>query len=634
MKKMLIVFLCCFSAMGYGQKNTRSANKQAQKSYEAANQSLSYDLFDKAITQLQDAVKFDSEFTAAYQRLGDINRILKRYEEAKKHYKKVLVIDPEFDQRTFWGLGQSEFYTGSYENALKLFNAYLNWPNLPEENKKQARKFIRDSEFGINALKKPVVFNPINLGANINTNQEEYLPAITADEETIIFTRRTNNNEDFYTSSKLDSKWKKSIYLSTNINTSTLNEGAQCISPDGMYLFFTGCNRPDGKGRCDIYVCKREGKEWSKPFNLGAPINTPAWETQPSLTANGRTLYFVSSRAGGLGGDDIWKTELLDGGNWSEPVNLGPNVNTPFNEHSPFIHHDNNSLYFASDGWPGLGNKDLFLSKKDESGNWNVPVNLGYPINTAAEESGLTISSNGLTAFFASDMKGGFGGMDIYSFSLPQAVRPGLVTYVKGNVFDAKTKQPLEANILITALKTNELAFEDVSDYETGDFLATMPAAGKSYGLSVDRKGYLFYSENFALDTVNDLNKPFKLSIPLQKIEVGGMVVLKNIFFDTNKFELLPESKAELLQLIKFMNENPSVSIEIAGYTDNVGEDKSNQVLSENRANTVYKYLIANKIAAARLTFKGFGENNPVASNATGEGRQQNRRTEFKITSD
>lgn len=631
MKKILFLFLCCCSSLAYSQKNIKSENKQAQKKYETANQSLSYDLYDKAISELQEAVKYDNQFAAAYQRLGDINRLLKKYDLAKQSYKKVLEIDPEFDQRTFWGLAQSEFYTGNYTAALELFIRYSNWPNLSEDNKKQAAKFIRDCQFSVNAIQNPVPFKPVNLGSAINTSQEEYLPAITADEETIIFTRRTNNNEDFYTSSKLNNKWKKSVSLSDNINTSTFNEGAQCISPDGMYLFFTGCNRPDGNGRCDIYVCKREGKDWSKPFNLGPPVNTSAWETQPSLTANGRTLYFVSSRAGGMGGEDIWKTELLDGGKWSEPVNLGPNINTPYNEHSPFIHHDNTTLYFASDGWPGLGNKDLFLSKKDDSGNWSKPLNLGYPINTSGEESGLTVSSNGLTAFFASDMKGGFGGMDIYSFDLPKPLRPEIVTYVKGNVFDAKTKEPLDANILITALKTNTIAFEDISDYETGDFLATMPAAGKSFGLSVDKKGYLFYSENFSLEKSVVPDKPYKLSIPLHKIEVGGMVMLKNIFFDTNKFELLPESKAELLQLINFLNENPTVSIEIAGYTDNVGEDKSNLLLSENRANTVYKYLIANKIAASRLTFKGFGENNPVASNATEEGRQQNRRTEFKI---
>jgi outer membrane protein OmpA-like peptidoglycan-associated protein len=321
---------------------------------------------------------------------------------------------------------------------------------------------------------------------------------------------------------------------------------------------------------------------------------------------------------------------LIPGGGWKDPVNLGPTINTPYDEISPFIHHDDNTLYFSSNGWPGLGSKDLFVARKDASGQFQKPVNLGYPINTFGEESGLTVSSSGKNAFFSSNMKGGFGGMDIYSFELPQALRPNLVTYVKGKVFDAKTKETLDANVKITALKTDAIAFEDISDYETGEFLATMQA-GKSYGLSVERKGYMLFSENFSLEKPDAANKPYMLSVPLQPIEVGKMVILKNIFFETNKFNLLPESKAELQELINFMELNPSVTIEIDGHTDNVGDDKVNQLLSENRAKSVYSFLITNKIPAARLTYKGFGETSPMAANTSDEGRQQNRRTEFKI---
>jgi outer membrane protein OmpA-like peptidoglycan-associated protein len=338
----------------------------------------------------------------------------------------------------------------------------------------------------------------------------------------------------------------------------------------------------------------------------------------------------VSTRPGGLGGYDIWKTTLGLNGSWSNPVNLGPGINTPYDEISPFIHHDSNTLYFASNGWPGLGNKDLFMSKMDGSGIFSKPANLGYPINTPQEESGLTVSSDGRTAFFASSIKGGFGGMDIYSFEMPKTARPNLVTYVKGKVFDAKTKEPLDANIKITALKSNEIAFEDVSDFDTGEFLAVMQS-GKSFGLSVDKKGYLFHSENFSLEKAGAANQPYQLLVPLKKIEAGGMVILKNIFFETNKFNLLAESKAELQELINFLTQNPTLTIEIGGHTDNVGDEKLNQMLSENRAKSVYNYLIENKIAASRLTYKGFGKTSPVAVNTTDEGRQQNRRTEFKI---
>lgn len=617
--------------MAYSQKDIKSANKQAQKKYEEGKAALAYTLYEKALEEFKDAIKIDPAFAAAYQQSADIYKTLKQYEQAKLNYRKVLEIDPEFHSLTFLGLAESELNTGEYTSALQHFRNYASLPGVSEKNKALAAKYIADCEFSIIAMNKPVPFNPVNLGATINTDKDEYLPVVTADEETLIFTRMANNNEDFYTSKKLENKWNRAAFLSRNINTEEYNEGTQCISPDGMYLFFTGCNRPDGNGRCDIYVCKREGKDWSKPFNLGAPINTSGWESQPSISADGRTLYFASTRPGGLGSSDIWKTELRSDGEWSNPVNLGPNINTPYDEISPFIHPDDQTLYFSSNGWPGFGNKDLFVSRKDETENFQKPVNLGYPINTSAEESGLMVSSNGRTAFFSSSMKGGFGNMDIYSFELPQSVRPNMVTYVKGRVYDAKTKEPLDANIKITRLKTNKTIFEDISDFETGEFLATMPAAGKSFGLSVDKKGYLFYSENFSLEKPETVDKPFKLSIPLHKIEVGKMVVLKNIFFETNKFDLLPESKAELQEMISFLNSNPTVSIEIGGHTDNVGDEKANKTLSENRANTVYKYLIFNKINPSRLTYKGYGESSPMAENTSEDGRQKNRRTEFKI---
>lgn len=630
-----VVFLICFlPVVCLAQKVTTSQNRAAQKSYELANQHIGNKAYERALNELKKAVSEDSQFTAAFQQLGDLYRRLNDYPNAVINYRKVLEIDPDFYNLTYFGIAESELNTGDYQNALIHFRKYASFPGLSEESKTRTAKFINDCLFSIEALKVPVSFKPINLGTGVNSPQDEYLPVVTADERTIIFTRKASNNEDFFTSSKNDNKWSHSKSLSPNINTYEFNEGAQCISPDGNYLFFTGCNRPDGLGRCDIYISKREGNEWSKPFNIGAPINTSGWESQPSISADGRTLYFVSTRNGGKGGYDIWKSDLKDGGEWTVPVNLGPEINTAYDEQSPFIHPDDQTLYFSSNGWPGLGGKDLFVSRKkmngDEQSGWSKPENLGYPINTFGEETGMTISSNGQVAYFASNQKGGSGGLDIYSFEMPEKSRPNAVTYVKALVYDKQTKEPLEAKVQIINVRNNSFAFDDMTDAVTGEFLATL-AIGKSFALNVSRDGYLFYSQNFTPD-LKLSTKPYTIEVPLQKIEVGGLVVLNNVFFESNKYDLLPESKTELNQLIVFLQDNSGIRIEIGGHTDNVGDDKSNQILSENRAKTVYDYLLSHKLTGNRLSFKGYGENKPVFDNSTEEGRKNNRRTEFKIT--
>ena len=433
---------------------------------------------------------------------------------------------------------------------------------------------------------------------------------------------------------KRNGEWSVAEFLSKEINTSNFNEGAQNISPDGNYLFFTGCNRPDGLGRCDIYISKREGNDWSTPFNIGGPVNTAGWESQPSISADGRTLYFVSNRQGGYGGYDIWSAELNTDGTWSNPINLGQEINTSFDEQSPFIHPDNESLYFSSNGWPGLGNKDLFLSRKtyvgDKQTGWQKPENLGFPINTFAEESGLSISNNGKLAFFSSIQNEGFGKLDIYSFELPDQLKPKPVTYVKGKISDSLSKEALDAHIQITDLKNGKTIYDEIADPENGEFLVTLPV-GKSYGLTVSKAGYLFYSHNFTL--VRNVEKlPFNLDVALQKIEIGKMVVLNNIFFETNKYDLLPESRTELQELILFLRENPTIAIEIGGHTDNIGDIQSNLMLSTDRAKIVYEYLLKNKIPLKNLSFKGYGEAQPIFDNNTEQGRKNNRRTEFKIT--
>jgi outer membrane protein OmpA-like peptidoglycan-associated protein len=610
------------------QRQYSTKNRDAIKYFAIANQNLDDHVYDEAIENLKKAIGEDSRFIEAHAQLGDVLRMRHLYKQAVEQYLKVIELSPDFNRSVYLKIGETEIYEAKYPQAQQHLEKYLTYQDLTPQNIAFAQKLLADAKFSIQAIQHPVPFKPVNMGPNINTADDEYLPVATADESMLIFTRKINNNEDFYKSLKVNSKWDTATYLSDQINTPQYNEGAQSISQDGKFLFFTGCNRPDGRGRCDIYIAQKKGDDWAKPFDLSAPINTSGWESQPSISADGRTLYFVSNKKGGYGGYDIWKSNLTDKG-WGEPENLGPNINTAYNEQSPFIHPDDSTLYFGSNGWPGLGNKDLFVSRLGKDGKWQKPENLGYPINTNGDENGLTLTAYGNYAFFASDNLNGYGGYDIYTFELPANLRPHIVTYVKGNVYDAKTKEPLEAAVEIIDLQSNLPVYQDYSNKDEGDFLATI-TSGKNYGLNISKSGYLFYSENFSLIGYKE-QKPFHIKALLSPIEVGNKVILKNIFFDTNKFDIRDESKAELSKLIEFLNVNPTVHIEISGHTDNAGADQFNQTLSENRARSVYEYLVTNGIAATRLVYKGYGKTQPIAPNTTDEEKAKNRRTEFMI---
>ncbi|HEY4323503.1 MAG TPA: OmpA family protein [Mucilaginibacter sp.] len=627
---ILLGFFLFLFVYAFGQPRQYSTtNKEAIKDYALARQSLDEGLYDQAVADLQKAIKADDKFIEAHEQLGDICRLMRLHKQAIEQYLKVIELNPEFDHSVYLKLGDEEVYDARYAEAQRHLEKFLTYPNLDHQKYFLAQKLVADCKFSIEAISHPVPFTPVNMGPEINTTADEYLPVATADESTIIFTRKINSNEDFYESSKVSGKWQTSIYLSDQINTPEYNEGSQSISQDGKYLFFTGCNRPDGLGRCDIYISQRKPDGWSKPFDLDPPVNTTGWESQPSISADGRTLYFVSNRKGGYGGYDIWRSTLTGKG-WGQPENLGPNINTAFDEQSPFIHPDDSTLYFCSNGWPGLGGMDLFMSRLGKDGKWQKPENLGYPINSSGNENGMTLTANGNYAFFSSNNLNGYGGYDIYRFELPHNLRPRVVTYVKGKVNDINTLQPLEAAVEIIDLERNEPVYQDFSDPNHGDFLTSL-TAGKDYGLNISKSGYLFYSEHFSLVGVEP-KKPFTIQVLLKPIEIGNKVILTNIFFDTNKFDLKSESIAELQKLLEFITENPTIKIEISGHTDDVGNDQSNQTLSENRAKSVYQYLIDNKVDPARLVYKGYGKTQPIAPNTSDENRQKNRRTEFKIT--
>lgn len=630
MKKItLLLFLCFISQITNAQT---ANNKKAQSIFDKAQEQLNANNYDQAVKLLQDAIKADPGFQFALIQLGDINRKLKSYELAKQNYANALALGGNLEPRFYYGYAETEIYTGDYVNALKNINHFINTYNGNDlDFINRSKKYLKDCEFAIEALKNPVKYDPINIGPVINSIHRDYFPSVTADGNQIIFTRKTDDNEDFFLSTRKDNAWTTPIPLSEKINTSKYNEGAQSISPDGMYLFFTGCNRPDGLGRCDIYVSHKNGKDWGEPFNLGAPVNSSYWESQPAISPDGSTLFFVSNRPGGIGGYDIWKSTLKADGYWAAPENLGPDINTPYDEHTPFIHPDGKTLYFSSNGWPGMGNKDIFMSRvSEENGKWSTPENLGYPINTFNEETGLIVSPDGTYGLFSSILKSGYGDMDIYQFTMPESKKPLPITYVKGIVADKESKAFLEARVQVVDLNSKQVVYNDYTSSATGDFLAVMPING-NYAFNVSADGYLFYSENYQLDDTYT-NKPFIVSVNLDRLVIGKTMVMQNIFFNTNEYNLLPASVIELNTLKDLLKNNTNLEIEIQGHTDNIGSDAQNEKLSLQRAKAVYTYMIENGIKAERLTFKGYGKTSPIAPNDTEAQRKQNRRTSFLIT--
>ncbi|HRD38572.1 MAG TPA: OmpA family protein, partial [Bacteroidia bacterium] len=534
---------------------------------------------------------------------------------------------------------------GKYDKAVTTYENFLKIERVNPQMKEAAANEIKNAKFGANAVKNPKPFKPVNMGAGVNTNFNEYFPSITADGKQFLFTREIREGEqirqeDFYMSNKGSGAWEKAFPM-TGVNTPG-NEGAPSISADGNYMFFASCmemsgdyGSPDrkGYGSCDIFYSQKVNGKWTKPVNVGPPINTANWETQPSFSSDGKTLYFIRGliSRGDIKEQDIYVSTIGEDGRFTTPIKLSDKVNTNGQEESVFIHPDNQTLYFSSDGHPGLGGLDIFMSKKQADGSWGEAVNLGYPINSYKDDNSLLVDPSGKIAYFASNREGGFGNLDIYWFELPEDIRPEKLTYVKGKVYNAKTKEPLEAKFELFDLETQQNVTESYSD-KAGQFLVTL-TANKNYIVNVNRDGFLFYSDNFSLKgKVADFDKPFLLDIPLQPIDTGSTVELKNVFFDVDKWELKPESKAELDKLVLFLTKNPNVKIELGGHTDNSGKKDWNKTLSTNRAKSVYDYLITNgKIAAARLSYKGYAETRPKVPNDTPENKAKNRRTEFKV---
>ncbi len=598
-------------------------SRKAQRLYNEALADFHNNDLNNAILRVNDCLATDSCYIDARLLKADILTSLKQFKDAAVTNINTAAIDTT-RVSLYLNAGRQFMRCGEYNSAADAFNNYLN--HVKVKSKRQyadslrnaciiAQKFV-DSKYEI---------TNIYFDSLINTNNDEFINALSSDETTLFFTRRHSvrgfANEDIMLAKREDIN-DNQFDITESINdllTLEGNEGAVTLSPDGSIMFFTACGREDGMGSCDLYYSKRLSEHrWSTPKNLGPSVNSKYWESQPCMSSDGRTLFFSSNRPGGYGEEDIWFTRLNDDGTFSEAENIGNHINTEFKELSPFIHFDGVTLYFSSDRPNGLGGLDLWMINLQYD---TVATNLGYPINDFSDQMNFVVSPSGKRGYI-STVNGLSDNYDIMSFDIPEVVKPVPTVCKPGVVIDASTGNPI-SDVRIDLTEYNDGTINGIvsNSDEYGQFIVCLKTSG-SYGITVVAPDYMFYSALIEHDTDS-------IVVRMQPFEIGKPMIINNVQFEYDSYELKSESFPELNRIVKMMKDNATLSFDICGHTDNAGEDSYNQKLSEKRAQTVYDYLVRMGIPASRLTYKGFGATKPIASNESEEGRSLNRRTEI-----
>lgn len=637
---MIRAFILAFlllSGASFAQTGLDTKSKKAIELYVEADNFRVRGQFNQAIEALSEAIQKDKKFTEAYYRLGIVYMTMKDNQKAINSFKQALTLTKDVrKQKVIWfDLGEAHLLIGQYQDAITVLTDFLKVETLNKQRLNKASSWIQNAQFAIDNQGVKSQHRQKELSDTVNCFALQYFPALTADQQELIFTRRRghgiDDDEDLVISRKdANGRWLAPQAVSKNINTLD-NEGTCTISADGRKLIFTSCGGRGYSGNCDLFESSKTGEEWSKPVNLGANVNSGDWESHPTLSADGRTLYFVSDRKGGFGRNDIWYSTLNEDGRWMKARNLGEPVNTQYDERSPFIHVNGKTLYFASNGLVGFGGYDIFYSEKTDNG-WTKPENMGGPINDHENQYSLFITADGQKGYYSHEenLANGHEKSILVEVQIPEnQIIKYKSSYVKGIVTDSKTKQHLKARIELFDINKNENISLVESDSISGEYLMVL-TQGSEYALYVNKKGYLFKSLNFNYSEVKNFG-PLTIDIALDPALKGEHSILQNIFFEVDKYELQEKSFTELEKIVRFLTENPQISIEIGGHTDNTGNAAYNQQLSEKRAQSVYTYIMGKGISSKRLSAKGFGSSKPVASNDAEEGRQLNRRIEFTI---
>ncbi|TVP50673.1 MAG: OmpA family protein [Mongoliibacter sp.] len=634
---LLSLVLICVVQISYGQKYS-IIDSRAIKMHEEGNELVLRRQYAEAIEKYKASINREANFLESYVKWGRILLTSGRSQEAlevvERGERRAAKASDQVKGDFGWLKTHIYLSLGQFQEALREFqdvdlilaSEFKRSPNYMET--KEQMDFLNEN------LQKELVIKKEKLPEPINEFTLQYFPVLTADSRKILFTKRDgtqdNQKEDIYVSYLADDgeSWTLPAGISENINT-YYNEGTCTISADGNILIYTSCDAPDSFGSCDLYVAYKVNNIWQRSSNMGKNVNSRSWESQPSLSADGRILFFSSNRRGGFGGNDIWYSVRNDDGSWAEAKNLGSTVNTPKDEVSPFIYFNNEILFFASNGHRGFGGMDLFVSRVVD-GEFTEPENLGYPINDHQDQFSLFITAQRDYAYYTetSYAEGKVERSFLYRFKFPDEIALGEKLIVtQGKVLNSKTGEPVDAKLSLVSLANDSTMYQFRSDGKTGDFMMLYPDKSFS-GLYVEKEGYLPKIYNVERDNLKDQES---LEISLTPIGPGEEFVFENIFFDFDKDELKQESMSSLKRLRDFLVTNYNVNIYIVGHTDNVGSAAYNESLSLRRAESVKRYLLENGIKEGRAIPVGKGDREPIRPNDSADNRAMNRRITISI---
>jgi outer membrane protein OmpA-like peptidoglycan-associated protein/tetratricopeptide (TPR) repeat protein len=645
---IVTTILAMFAISLVAQKNKVKIGDKGAVLYEQGKALYDKDKYEEALPYFRESLKEKPGNDDCLYYLGLSYKYTHKYEEAVASLKELESVNPNYWAWFYYEEGDALIHLERFPDAIASLEKFLD--KFPKDPSRTMWHHKAKSKLNY-ATKSPEVraraatmTEAVNLGESVNSKWGDYSPQANPNEKVINFTSKRKDSqsdsqtdgdwnetngwdEDVYSIEKEGEGWSKPRKLPEPINSDG-NDFGTSFSGDGQKMVYVACGRKEGIGSCDLYTMTLEGSQWSDPVNMGNVVNNKEWDSQPTMSADGSSIIFSSDRDGGSGGADLYMTSKNKYGDWGVAVNLGNVINTPFTEKSPFLSPDGKTLYFCSDGHPGYGGLDLFMSV-NENGKWSEPLNLGKPLNSKEEDAYFTIGGSGEVGYFASTRTGGYGHLDLYSIKIPESMRPKPTVVVTGVVTNAKTTKPIGAWVLVEDINSGELIATSKSNSESGKYLIVLPS-GRNYSVSTNREGFFFFSQSFEVPATSKYQEITK-DIALKPIEKGAKVVINNIFFETGKATLSPQSNLELEKAVELLKTNPTMIIEVGGHTDNTGDDASNMKLSHDRAKSVREYLVKAGIAPERVQAKGYGESNPVATNDTDDGRKANRRTEFVI---